>query len=218
MTTLVELWPLFGLRVTCGPLELRAVRDDDLPHVLEAVEAGIHEATRMPFLFPWTDAMGDTLRVNTLQHYWRARADVTPDKWSLPLGVWRDGGFVGIQEVATTNFGVTRTGETGSWLGRRFQGQGVGTLMRQAICALCFDHVSFTELTSGAFTDNPASRAVSRKVGYVDNGRVRYRRRDELAVNQSLLLTPEAFVRPGHPVGVEGVAGVRRLLGIDDSI
>lgn len=218
MTTLEELWPLFGLHVSCGPLELRALRDDDLPDVLSVVEGGIHEPDRMPFLFPWTDATGDELRVNTLQYHWRSRAELTPNRWSLELGVWRDGAFVGCQGVRTTSFPVTRTGETGSWLGLPFQGQGTGTLMRQAVCALCFDHLSFTELTSGAFTDNPASRAVSRKLGYVDNGRTRVERRGELAVDTCLRLTPGTFVRPVHPVEVTGVAGVRRLLGIDDEV
>ena len=76
--------------------------------------------------------------------------------------------------------------------------------------------VQVTEVTSGAFLDNPESRAVSRKVGYVENGRVRLKRRDTRAVIQQLLLTPEALVRPPHAVEVDGVAGVRRLLGIDE--
>ena len=97
----------------------------------------------------------------------------------------------------------------------RFHGQGLGTLMRQAICALCFDHLDFTEVTSAAFIDNPASLAVSRKVGYVPNGDERLKRRDEMAVNRKLLLTPEAFVRAPYPVEVEGVDGVRRLIGLD---
>lgn len=217
MTTLAELWPLFDLRLRCGPLEMRPVRDDDLPSVLAVVEAGIHNPEQMPFYVPWTDATGVQQRLNTLQHHWRARAELTPDRWALEHGVWREGGFVGIQGVSTTSFPVTRTGETGSWLGLGFQGRGTGTLMRQAICTLCFDHLGFTEVTSGAFTDNPASLAVSRKVGYLANGLVRHRRRDELALNQSLVLTPATFVRPREPVDVQGVDGVRRLLGIDDT-
>ena len=43
--------------------------------------------------------------------------------------------------------------------------------MRQMICAFLFDHLDFEEITSGAFTDNPASLAVSRKVGYRDERR-----------------------------------------------
>ncbi len=95
-----------------------------------------------------------------------ARAELTPERWQLDLGVWHDGRFVGVQGVSTHDFPVTRTGETGSWLGQEFHGRGLGTLMRQAICVLCFDHLGFEEVTSAAFADNPASQGVSRKVGY----------------------------------------------------
>jgi RimJ/RimL family protein N-acetyltransferase len=37
--------------------------------------------------------------------------------------------------------------------------------MRQAICAFICDELEAGEITSGAFTDNPASLGVSRKVG-----------------------------------------------------
>ena len=123
---------------------------------------------------------------------------------------------MGCQGITTKDFLVTRTGETGSWLGKASQGRGIGTLMRQLICVLCFDHLDFVEVTSSAFTDNPASLAVSRKVGYVDNGEFRMRRRtEELAVNRQLVLTPERFVRPDEPVEVTGVAPVRALLALD---
>lgn len=216
MTTLEELWPLFGLRVRCGPVQLRTVQDADLPDLVALVQGGIHAPDAMPFLHPWTDAGGDAQVRNTLQHHWQSRAGITAETWSLQLGVWREGTLVGIQSVRTQDFAFTRTGETGSWLGLPFQGQGTGTLMRQAICGLCFDHLGFTEITSGAFTDNPQSLAVSTKVGYVLNGTVRHRRRDGVVVDRQLLLTPEAFVRPPYPVEVSGVAGVRRLLQIED--
>jgi RimJ/RimL family protein N-acetyltransferase len=118
--------------------------------------------------------------------------------------------------VSTQDFLTTRTGETGSWLGQEHQGQGVGTAMRQAMCAFLFDCLDFTEITSGAFTDNPASLGVSRKVGYVENGRTRLERRPgELAVNIGLLLTPETFVRGEHDLVVEGIEPLRRLIGLD---
>lgn len=216
MRAIEDVWPLFQLRLLCGPLEMRALRDDDFPAMLEVIEGGIHDPDEMPFYFPWTDAKDDELRINTMQYHWRSRAEFTQDKWSLELGVWRDGQFVGAQGVSTTDFLVTRTGETGSWLGRKFHGEGTGTLMRQVICTLCFDHLDFAEITSGAFVDNPASLAVSRKVGYVQNGMTRLKRRDAMAANQGLVLTPEAFVRPGFAVEAEGVDAVRRLIGLAD--
>lgn len=216
MTTLADLWPIFGLRVRQGDLELRAVRDDDLPELVDLVLAGIHDPARMPFVVPWTDAPAAELPARYLRHYWQQRSTTSPERWSLDLIVRRDGEVVGIQGVSTENFLVTRTGETGSWLAQRFQGQGLGTRMRQAVCALAFDHLGFEEVTSTAFTDNPASLGVSRKVGYRDNGERRARRRPgERATSRGLVLTPEAFVRAGEPLEVEGAAAVRRFLGID---
>ena len=49
--------------------------------------------------------------------------------------------------------------------------------MRQTLCAFLFDHLDAEEITSAAFLDNPASLAVSRKVGYLPNGDFRERRR-----------------------------------------
>lgn len=87
--------------------------------------------------------------------------------------------------------------------------------MGQAICALLFDHLGAAEITSAAFTDNPQSYAVSRRVGYVDDGTVRVERRPgELATKRRLVLRPEAFVRGPDPVTVEGIEPLRRFLGL----
>jgi len=209
---LAELWPPFGLRVTCGPLLMRPLRDADFPEVLAVVHGGIHAPDAMPFSFPWTDPTGAEQERQFVQYHWRARAELAPERWQLDLGVWHEGRFVGIQGVSTRDFPVTRTGETGSWLGRRFHGAGIGTLMRQAICVLCFDHLGFEEVTSGAFADNPASQAVSRKVGYRANGEDRFARKGEATTMLKLRLRPEELVRPPYDVETAGVEGFLELV------
>jgi RimJ/RimL family protein N-acetyltransferase len=199
-----QLWPPFALRVTCGPLVLRPLRDADFPEVLAVVHAGVHAPDLMPFSFPWTDATGADMDKQFVQYHWRARAELAPERWQLDLGVWEDGRFVGVQGVSTRDFPVTRTGETGSWLGQAFHGRGIGTLMRQAICVLCLDHLGFAEVTSGAFADNPASQAVSRKVGYRPNGEERYDRKGAPAIMLRLVLAPGDLVRPPYEVEVVG--------------
>ena len=199
-----RLWPPFRVRVTCGPLVMRPMRDADFPEVLAVAHAGIHDPARLPFYFPWTDAKGADLERSFLQYHWRSRSELSPEKWDLDLGVWHEGAFVGVQGVGTKDFPVTRTGETGSWLGQEFHGRGIGTLMRQAICVLCLDHLGFEEVTSGAFTDNPASLGVSRKVGYRVNGEQRLARKGELATNVQLVLRPQDLVRPPYDVDVVG--------------
>lgn len=217
MSTLADIWPPFALRVTSGPLEFRVITDDDIPALVDLALAGIHDPASMPFGFPWTDAPADELPRNTAAYYWRARAEFSRDRWNLEFAVRYDGELVGVQGFATTHYLVTRTGETGSWLARPMQGRGIGTHMRQAICALLFDHLDAAEITSAAFADNPASLAVSRKVGYEDNGSARVQRRPgELAHMRRLVLRPARFVRPADPVRVTGVASMRRFLGLDD--
>ena len=170
----------------------------------------------MPFYFPWTDAPEADLARNTAAYHWRSRAEFSPSQWGLHLAVLHEGRLVGVQGFETSDYLVTRTGETGSWLGREFQGRGIGTAMRQAICAFAFDHLDAEEVTSGAFLDNPASLAVSRKVGYRPNGVRRLKRREgELALNQSLVLTRGDFVRGEHPVVVDGLAPFRAFVGLD---
>ena len=201
---LQRLWPPFGLRVSCGPLVMRPLRDTDFAEALAVVHAGVHAPDRMPFYVPWTEPEGADQERQFLQFHWGPRAALKPERWSLELGVWHDGRFVGVQGVGTQDVLVTRAGETGSWLGMEFHGRGIGTLMRQAICVLCFDHLGFEEITSGAFTDNPASLGVSRKVGYRVNGEQRLARQGALATNVQLVLGPDDLVRPPYGVVVEG--------------
>ena len=80
---------------------------------------------------------------------------------------------IGIQELRATGFATLRTVETGSWLGRAFQGKGIGTEMRAAVLALAFDGLGAEVATSGAIDGNAASRRVSEKLGYEPNGESR---------------------------------------------
>jgi RimJ/RimL family protein N-acetyltransferase len=214
--SIADVLPALGLRIIAGPLELRGIADEDLVTLGALAVGGIHDPGQMPFYHPWTQVDPSELPLKFAQYHWHSRASWSREKWELNLGVWRDGVLLGVQGVSTEHFLVTRTGETGSWLGREHQGRGIGTAMRQVMCAFLFDHLDFEEITSGAFTDNPASLAVSRKVGYRDNGVRRLKRREgELAANQGLVLTPEELIRGEHPLEVDGVAAFRRSIGLD---
>lgn len=214
-STLTEILPMLGLRITAGPLELRGITDDLLPGLCQLSEDGIHDEDQMPFYVPWSTLPPGIRSRNHVQYHWRQRAEFMPESWTLNLAVLHEGTLVGVQGITTKDYAITRTGETGSWLGRRFQGQGIGTSMRQVLCAFMFDHLDAAEITSGAFVDNPASLAVSRKVGYRDGSLRRLKRRHgELALNRELLLAPEDFVRGEHPLTVHGLEPFRLSVGL----
>lgn len=212
---LEQLWPPFGLLVECGPLTLSPVRDSDFPELVALAHEGIHDADAMPFGFPWTLGTPDEVRMRLLQFHWGLRAAMTPASWQLETTVRFEGEVVGCQGISTNDYLVTRTGETGSWLGAKHHGRGIGTLMRQALTAFMFDHLDAVEVTSAAFSDNPASLAVSRKVGYRENGLVRRRRREgEMALSQQLSLTAETLNRSDQKLRVSGVMELREFLGL----
>jgi len=215
MITAATALPLLALRITAGPVELRGITDDLLGPLAELALSGIHDPDLMPFSAPWTLVPAADLPRNFAQFHWGRRAQFSPGMWSAELAVSWEGELVGTQGMMTSEYLVTRTAETGSWLGRRFQGRGIGTAMRQVICAFAFDHLDAACVTSGAFTDNPASLAVSKKVGYTENGAERLARLGKPAIIQKVALTPENLVRYEHPLVIEGLPAFRRSIGLD---
>ena len=211
---LQSLWPPYAVSVTAGDLELHIVRESDAPELVDLVLAGIHPPDRMPFSVPWTRQDAAVLPAEYLRYLSRTKAETTAARWSLQFGVRVAGELVGIQGLEATDFAITRTAETGSWLGLGHHGRGIGTRMRQAVCAFAFDELDAVEVTSGAFLDNPQSLAVSRKVGYRGDGIQRLAREGGVALNQRLVLTPDTFIR-GEPITVTGAEGLRDFLDLD---
>jgi RimJ/RimL family protein N-acetyltransferase len=109
--------------------------------------------------------------------------------------------------VTGRDFAVLREVSTGSWLGRRYQGQGLGTEMRAAVLHLAFAGLSAEYATSNAFTDNPASLGVSRKLGYLPDGIQRQVIRGRPAVLQLLRLDRAGWQACQRvPVEITGLA------------
>ena len=163
-------WPIFDLRISTERLELRLPTDEELLELLGLAQLGIHDPSEMPFGIGWTDAPSPQFERGFMQFHWSCRANWTPADWTLNLGVWAAGRLVGTQGLSAREFATLRSVATGSWLGRKFQGQGFGKQMRSAVLALAFDHLGASWATSTAFGDNKASLGVSTSLGYVDDG------------------------------------------------
>jgi RimJ/RimL family protein N-acetyltransferase len=209
-------WPPFDLEVRTPRLTLRYI-DDELAVELAALAArGVHEPAFAPFLTPWTDLEPPHLERGVLQFHWRNRADTCASKWRLPFAVLVDGEVVGSTDLAADDFAVLRQFETGSWLGRAFQGRGIGKEMRVASLHVGFVGLSAELATTGAWQDNGPSLGVTRALGYEEIGRRRARRRDAADEIVGYRMTREHFDAHLHRDDIElvGVAAVRELLEI----
>jgi RimJ/RimL family protein N-acetyltransferase len=208
-------WPLRHLVLRTPRLELRPDDDVGLAELVRESYLGIHPPEQMPFGIPWTDAPRELLGRNGFQYHWSARAALCPQSWSINFLVRRDGVVIGTQGLSGKDFAITREVGSGSWIGLRHHGNGYGTEMRAAVLQLAFDHLGAVQARSSAFTDNPASLGVSRKLGYVEDGTIRQTRRGGAATQIRLLLSREAFAqhRPPWTVAVSSLAPCLPLLG-----
>lgn len=220
MVDLVELWPAAGLRVQAGDLELRWIDDEALLALANLASRGVHNLDSMPFAFPWTRGTPVQVARSVLAYQWRARAQVSSEGFDLELAVCWRGQVVGVQSLHAPEWGLLRQGETGSWLGLDFQGRGIGTQMRALMLALAFDGLDAREVTSAAFADNAASNAISRRVGYLDNGLIWRAREGSPARLQLFRMPREQWDerREGilallpAPVECDGLAAMRRVI------
>jgi RimJ/RimL family protein N-acetyltransferase len=211
---LTDVWPLFGLVLRTPRLELRLPSLDQLARLGRLADEGVHDPAVMPFLAPWTDLPPGARARSVLQYQWSRWAELKPEQWSLEFCVLLDGEPAGQQGISARDFAVSREVGTGSWLGLRYHGRGIGTEMRAAVLHLAFAGLGAEQARSGALSDNAASLAVSRKLGYVPDGTNRQVVRDRLVTEQRLLLDRASWqAHRTVPVEIEGLEPCLELLG-----
>src|SRR6478736_2262763 len=164
--TLARLWPASAVRARAGDLELRWIDDELLLQLAELAGRGIHAPDAMPFEHPWTRGTADEVARSVLTYQWSLRGNVSPQAFVLEFAVLHEGVPVGIQGLTAKDWTVLRKVTSGSWLGREHQGRGIGSRMRALVLHLAFEGFGAVEAASGAFADNAASNAVSRRLGY----------------------------------------------------
>ena len=167
---LSDAWPFFDIRIRTPRLEMRCPTDDDCARLIELVKEPVHDDDFMPFLVPWTRPPSPERERNSLQHWWRQRANLTADDWTLSFMVIADGEPAGVQDITGRRFSIARSVKTGSWLVQRRHGEGIGKEMRAAVLHLAFAHLGALEAQTSAFEDNAPSLGVTRSLGYEPNG------------------------------------------------
>jgi RimJ/RimL family protein N-acetyltransferase len=215
----VSLWPPAGLRITATardvPLVLRAVRDEDLPGLVDIFPPDVpHD--------PALAVGGDPARVQAqavLRHVWRARAELAPENWRLTFAVEAAGELAGQQDLKAVDFPERRIVETSSWLGEEFRGRGIAKAMRAMALQLAFTCFEAVAAEADSVEGNDAALGVSRSLGYspcgdtyeVHQGRVEHMLWTRLTRDRWALL------RQGYglaDVEITGAAECRPLLGL----
>jgi RimJ/RimL family protein N-acetyltransferase len=150
---------------------LRGATDDLLERLIPLVAEGIVRDDEMPFDDPISHYEPSPMREwRFLRAVWAARARIDADSWRLPLVVEVDGRPVGMQDLIAEDFPTFGGVSTFSWLAPQVRRSGVGREMREAVLHLAFAGFGAREATSEAFLDNDASNAISRRLGYEQNG------------------------------------------------
>ncbi|MCX8555063.1 GNAT family protein [Mycolicibacterium mucogenicum] len=158
-------------------LRLCHVTDELADELAQLAAKGIHDPATMPFTVPWTDAVSPDLERNTVQYFRQTRAEVSTEHWDVPMAVIVGGDAVGVCTVTANGFPASRNVCTGSWLGRRYQGRGLGREMRTAALQLIFAGFDADVARTAAWHDNAASLGVTRSLPYVQTGSSRQSRR-----------------------------------------
>jgi RimJ/RimL family protein N-acetyltransferase len=209
----VNVAPLYGLCLRTPRLELRLGSREELVEVHELAKEGIHPRDEMPFEVPWTDRADEPTFVEDCVAYHRAAlADWQPERWAFNLLTFFAGHPIGSQGMRAENFAEERVVDTGSWLGRRFQGQGLGTEMRAAVLELAFHELGAKAATSGSVFGNESSKRVSEKLGYAIVGTSTIAPRGAQVLKHDLRLERKDW-KPPIAVEIEGVEPCLPLFG-----
>jgi RimJ/RimL family protein N-acetyltransferase len=212
---LIDLWPLYGLALSTGPLVLRLPREEEVADLAELAGRGVHLPGERPFLTPWTDGEPADRARRVLQGHWHALAAWRVEDWQLGLGVFRDGEPLGVVTLRARDFPVVREVTTAAWLGLEHQRRGYGTRARAALLTLAFDHLGARSARTDVFTDNHASQGVSRRLGYEHDGVSVDARDGEALVSDRMRLSRERWRGTARPeVAVHGLDACRSMFGI----
>jgi RimJ/RimL family protein N-acetyltransferase len=169
-----ELYPPLGLAVRTPRLIIQPADEQCAAELANAVvKHGVHDPSHMPFDPPWTDLP----KIEKAQKAFRNAMSRDPHqltfavRYQLTFAVRYQRtpnspiGEVSIRGIDGKEWGHASV-ETGSWLLRPEHGKGVGTEVRQAMLALIFDGLGKDYALTASFDNNPASIAVTQKLGY----------------------------------------------------
>lgn len=207
-----SVWPLFDLTITGPTLTFRYPRDDDLAPLARIVD----EIRRQPGLdWFWAAFNGEDgglpSQTRAAQQLWRWRATWTAAQWSLPFVAVQGGQVVGVVEIFAQDFAVTRSAELAVWIDPVRQKRGHGKEMAAAGLHFLFETLRADEARWGAPSDNPASLALARSLGFIVNGITRLSIAGKRIDEELFRLPRELRQQPGPHFSVSNADACRRF-------
>lgn len=210
-------YPLLNVEIRTPKLALLGASDDLLERLVPVIREGVVIPEQMPFDDPMSLYEDSPQREwKWLRAIWRGRARSDPQWWRFYFVVMVDGNPIGMQDLIGDDFAVLGTVSTFSWLQPSSRRHGFGAEMRSAILHLAFGGLGAREASSEAFTDNDASNAVSRALGYEPNGTTWATRRGNPALLSAWKLTRKRWEQSRRDdIQLTGVEACLPLLGLD---
>jgi RimJ/RimL family protein N-acetyltransferase len=211
-------WPLFDLRVTTPQLTLRPPTDAELMRLADRAVGRVLPPEQAAFMMDWTQVPSPRFERDFMQFHWRLRADWTPSRWWLALGIYPSGEEdpVGGIDATSEQFARSRAATSGWWLLRQWRGRGLGREALAALAHLLFGGLDARELRAIVHPDNAASLGAARAAGFTADGTERSIGGDGVAYDAiRVLLRRDAWEeRRRDDIAIAGLDACRGLFGI----
>lgn len=214
---MLRSWPASGIRLTTPLVEMRWPSMEDLDELARRGAAGVHDPGYMPFFSGWTDGDEETVAHRVIQRHWAALGAWKPQEWTLYLAIVHEGQVVGSQSIGARNFAASREVVLTSWLGRSFQGKGIGKHARTAMLHLAFEGLGADYAFVVVRQDNLPSQGVCKRMGFVADGTQINGVRGQQVISDRFRLDRQTWLANRVvDVEMEGVAESYRLFGLDE--
>ena len=156
---------------------LRPPRPDDAEAIHRLVNdwGVVRMLPRLPFPYPrrltdeWIASTAEQAQAGSAHHYVIIRLTPAPGAAGTGVDAGADGGeLLGCIGLRIDN--DTRTGDLGYWIGRRHWNDGVAREAAGRIARWSLANLDIDRLVAQVATDNPASAAVLRRIGFRETG------------------------------------------------
>lgn len=160
-------WPTDGIIHTEGNVTLKWIDDGLLGELADLAAEGIFPRPYPSYAFGWAKGDAETVRRNVIEYQRGVRTTCGPEEWRLECAVIVDKRPVGVVGIGASEWQKRKAAVSGSWLGRRYQGRGIGFTAARGLLRVYFNEFHGGEARRVVYPENAASLRVGEKLGYV---------------------------------------------------